>query len=170
MLFAPPRIEMAEIVTPRDIERLLSIMRKIYNVVIIDTATTVDDTLLAYIDNSDALVQVVTYEWTSLQRARAMADTLAAINYPHNQIRYLVNRSDSTGGLPRDAITQALGRAPDFGVVSDGVLVLEANNRAMPFVSLAPEAPISRDVARIAAELTRAMEPTPRRAASATVQ
>lgn len=170
VLFAPPRIEMAEMITPRDIERLLSIMRKIYNVVIIDTATTVDDTLLAYLDNSDSLVQVVTYEWTSLQRARAMADTLAAINYPHNQIRYLVNRSDSTGGLPRDAITQALGRAPDFGVVSDGVLVLEANNRAMPFVALAPEAPISRDVGRISAELTKAMDPTPRRAASATVQ
>ena len=170
VLFAPPRIEMAEMIMPRDIERLLSIMRKIYNVVIIDTATTVDDTLLAYLDNSDSLVQVVTYEWTSLQRARAMADTLAAINYPQNQIRYLVNRSDSTGGLPRDAIKQALGRAPDFGVVSDGVLVLEANNRAMPFVALAPEAPISRDVARISAELTKAMDPTPRRAASATVQ
>ena len=170
VLFAPPRIEMAEMIMPRDIERLLSIMRKIYNVVIIDTATTVDDTLLAYLDNSDSLVQVVTYEWTSLQRARAMADTLAAINYPQNQIRYLVNRSDSTGGLPRDAIAQALGRAPDFGVVSDGVLVLEANNRAMPFVALAPEAPISRDVARIGAELTKAMDPTPRRAASATTQ
>ncbi len=170
VLFAPPRIEMAEMIMPRDIERLLSIMRKIYNVVIIDTATTVDDTLLAYLDNSDSLVQVVTYEWTSLQRARAMADTLAAINYPQNQIRYLVNRSDSTGGLPRDAIAQALGRAPDFGVVSDGVLVLDANNRAMPFVALAPEAPISRDVARIGAELTKAMDPTPRRAASATTQ
>ena len=170
VLFAPPRIEMAEMIMPRDIERLLSIMRKIYNVVIIDTATTVDDTLLAYLDNSDSLVQVVTYEWTSLQRARAMADTLAAINSPQNQIRYLVNRSDSTGGLPRDAIAQALGRAPDFGVVSDGVLVLDANNRAMPFVALAPEAPISRDVARIGAELTKAMDPTPRRAASATTQ
>jgi hypothetical protein len=50
------------------------------------------------------------------------------------------------------------------------VLVLEANNRAMPFVALAPEAPISRDVGRISAELTKAMDPTPRRAASATVQ
>ena len=53
VLLAPPRIEMAEMVTPRDIERLLSLMRKIYNVVIIDTATTVDDTVLAYLDNSD---------------------------------------------------------------------------------------------------------------------
>ena len=71
VLFAPPRIEMAEMVTPRDIERLLSLMRKIYNVVIIDTPTTVDDTVLAYIDNSDSIVQIVTNEWTSLQRATA---------------------------------------------------------------------------------------------------
>ena len=43
VLLAPPRIEMAEMITPRDIERLVSLMRKIYNVVIIDTATNVDD-------------------------------------------------------------------------------------------------------------------------------
>ncbi len=161
VLFAPPRIEMAEMVTPRDIERLLSLMRKIYNVVIIDTATTVDDTVLSYLDNSDALVQVVTYEWTSLQRARAMTETLAAISFAGDRIRYLINRTDSTGGLSRDAVSQTLGRQADFGVVSDGVLVLEANNRSQPFVTLAPDAPISRDVAAIAADLTRTMEPSP---------
>ncbi len=161
VLLAPPRIEMAEMVTPRDIERLLSLMRKIYNVVIIDTATTVDDTVLAYIDNSDGMVQIVTYEWTSLQRARAMTDTLAAISFAPDRVRYLVNRADSTGGMPRDAIQRALGRQADFGVVSDGVLVLEANNRSQPFTTLAPDAPISRNVADVAADLTRTMEPTP---------
>jgi MinD-like ATPase involved in chromosome partitioning or flagellar assembly/ActR/RegA family two-component response regulator len=161
VLLAPPRIEMAEMVTPRDIERLLSLMRKIYNVVIIDTATTVDDMVLAYLDNSDGLVQVVTNEWTSLQRARAMSETMTAINFSAERIRYLVNRSDSTGGLPRDAIAQTLGRDPDFGVVSDGKLVLEANNRGRPFSSVAPDAPITRDIARIAADLTRTMGPGP---------
>ena len=174
VLFAPPRIEMAEMVTPRDIERLLSLMRKIYNVVIIDTATAVDDTVLAYLDNSDGVVQIVTYEWTSLQRARAMSDTLAAINFPAERIRYLLNRSDSLGGLPRDAVAQMLGRQANFGVVSDGVLVLDANNRGQPFTALAPDAPISHDVAKVAAELTRTMEPTPvsqqRQAGSAPVQ
>ena len=160
VLLAPPRIEMAEMVTPRDIERLLSMMRKIYNIVIIDTATTVDDTVLAYLDNSDGVVQIVTYEWTSLQRARAMADTLAAINFPADRIRYLVNRVDSPGGLPRDAVAQTLGRQADFGVVSDGVLVLDANNRGKPFMTLAPDAPIARDVAKVAADLTRTLEPT----------
>ena len=161
VLFAPPRIEMAEMVTPRDIERLLSLMRKIYNVVIIDTATTVDDTMLAYLDNSDGVVQIVTNEWTSLRRARAMTETLGSISFSSDRVRYLMNRADSTGGLPRDAVAQALGRQADFGVVSDGVLVLEANNKGLSFMTLAPDAPITRNVALIAAELTRTMEPTP---------
>jgi pilus assembly protein CpaE len=168
VLFAPPRIEMAEMVTPRDIERTLSLMRKIYNVVIIDTATTVDDTVLAYLDNSDGLVQIITHEWTSLQRARLMAETLSAINFPADRIWYLINRADSMGGLPREAVAQALGRQADFGVVSDGVLVLDANNRGQPFTRLAPDAQIVRDIDKVASELTRAMEPTkPRHAALA---
>ena len=167
VLLAPPRIEMAEMIQPRDIERLLSIMRKIYNVVIIDTATAVDDTVLAYLDSSDAIVQVVTSEWTSLHRARAMADTLAAINFHADRIRYLLNRSDSTGGLPRDAVAQQIGRPPDFMVGSDGVLVVDANNRGQPFTAMSPDAPISRDIIRIAAVLTRAMEPTSNRHAGA---
>ena len=74
VLLAPPRIEMAEMVTVRDLERLLSLMRKVYNVMIIDTATTVDDTVLAYLDAADEVIQVLDYEWTALSRAKAMAD------------------------------------------------------------------------------------------------
>jgi len=84
-----------------------------------------------------------------------MADTLSAINYPASRVRYLVNRADSTGGLSPDALVQALGRKADFEVVSDGILVLEANNRGMPFIALGPEAQITSDIARIADELAR---------------
>ena len=156
VLLAPPRIEMAEMVTTRDLEQLMSLMRRVYNVVIIDTATTVDDNLLAYLDASDELIQVLAYEWTSLQRTRAMADTLTAINFPGERTRYLVNRSDSRGGLPQNAVAELFGRPPDFEVVSDGILVLEANNRGEPFITLGPEAPITRDIYRVADALAAA--------------
>src|SRR3954452_1691547 len=146
--------------TPRDIERLLSLMRKVYNVVIIDTATTVDDMVLAYLDNSDAIVQVVTNEWTSLQRARAMTETLGAMHVPSDRIWYLLNRADSTGGVGREEMIKTLGRQPKFGVVSDGAIMVDANNRGQSFVALGPQAPVTRDVSRVAEELTRAMERT----------
>jgi pilus assembly protein CpaE len=145
-------------VTVRDLERLISLMRKVYNVLLIDTATTVDDTLLAYLDASDELIQVLTYEWPALQRTRAMTDTLAAINYPASRVRYLVNRADSKGGLSKDDVNRTLGRQPDFEVVSDGVLVLEANNRGEPFIVLNPKARVSGDIESIAKALVRSMQ------------
>jgi pilus assembly protein CpaE len=165
VLFAPPRMELAEMVTVRDLERLISLMRKVYNVVLIDTATTVDDKMLAFLDASDELIQVLTYEWPALQRTRAMTDTLNAINYPATRVRYIVNRADSKGGLSRDEVTRALGRQPDFEVVSDGMLVLEANNRGEPFLALNPKARISGDIESIAKALVRTMQEEHRAAA-----
>ena len=165
VLFAPPRIELAEMVTVRDLERLISLMRKVYNVVLIDTATTVDDTLLAYLDASDDMIQVMTYEWPSLQRTRAMADTLNAINYPTERVRYLANRADSRGGMSRDDLVRLIGRPPDFEVVSDGIVVLDANNRGEPFITLSPKAKVSGDVVAIARALARSMAEEHRAAA-----
>jgi Flp pilus assembly CpaE family ATPase len=132
-------------------------MRKVYNVILIDTATTVDDTLLAYIDAADDVIQVLTYEWTSLSRARAMAETLKAINHDDSRVHYLVNRADSKGGLPRDAMKDTLGRKADFEVVSDGILVLEANNRGEPFINVGQKAQITHDVESIAAALVHSI-------------
>jgi pilus assembly protein CpaE len=154
VLLAPPRIEMAEMVLARDLEKLISLMRRLYNVVIIDTASSVDDVLLAFLDASDELIQVVTYESASLHQTRQMSATLTSAGYPKGKIRYLVNRSDSTGGMPRGAIEEQIGRKPDFEVVSDGVLVVEANNRGEAFVLLGPDAPITRDIKKIAQRLT----------------
>jgi len=170
VLFAPPRIELAEMVTARDLERLISLMRKVYNVVIIDTATTVDDTLLAYLDASDGLIQVMTYEWPALQRARAMTETLNAINYSPERVRYLANRADSKGGMSRDDVVKVLGRQPDFEVVSDGILVLDANNRGEPFVTMNPKAKVSGDVVSIAKALARSMAEEHRAAADKAAQ
>jgi pilus assembly protein CpaE len=166
VLLAPPRIEMAEMITARDLEKLISLMRRLYNIVIIDTASTVDDVLLAFLDASDELIQVLTYEWASLYQAKQLSSTLTAAGYPAEKIKYIVNRADSTGGLSRDAIAQQIGRNADFEVVSDGILVLEANNRGEPFMKLGPDAAISRDVARIAHHLSSAL-PTNRQAAAA---
>jgi pilus assembly protein CpaE len=153
VLLAPPRIEMAEMIIPKDLEKIVSLMRRLYNIVIVDTASNVDDTLLALLDASDELIQVITYESAALYQARQMTTTLTSAGYPPNKIRYLVNRADSTGGMAKNAIEEQIGRKPDFEVVSDGVLVVEANNRGEPFVRMAPDAPVSKNVAKIAHQI-----------------
>ena len=153
VLLAPPRVEMAEMINPRDIEKIVSLLRQVYNVVIVDTPTTVGDALLAFLDGSDQVVQVLTYEYAALQPARQMIETFQAIGYPPEKLRYVVNRADSTGGLSKDVLEQVIGRSPDYHIVSDGRLVVEANNRGEPFVTLAPDAQVTQDIHRMAQAL-----------------
>ena len=108
------------------------------------------------------MIQVVTYESPALHQARQVTQTLTAAGYPPDKIRFLVNRADATSGMSKSTIEEYFGRKPDFEIQSDGALVLDANNRGQPFVRLSPDAPISKDVARVAHRLaTEVMEPRP---------
>lgn len=153
ILLAPPRVEMAEMVTARDVEKTISILRRLYQAVVIDTPTVLSEVTLAFLDACDVILSIVTYDSTTIHNTVAVGEAFASIGYTAEKVHYLVNRADSSGGISRDELARALGRKPDFEVVSDGRLVVQANNEGMPFVVASPEAAISRDVRRVAATI-----------------
>jgi pilus assembly protein CpaE len=150
ILLAPPRIEMAEMISPRDVEKTISLLRQLYGAVVIDTSAALSEVTLALLDASDVVLSVVTYDSTTIHNTLAVAEVFASIGYPPEKVHYLVNRADSSGGVGRDDLARALGRRPDFEVVSDGRLVVAANNEGMPFVVSSPDAPISQQIKRAA--------------------
>jgi pilus assembly protein CpaE len=153
ILLAPPRVEMAEMVTARDVEKTISILRRLYEAVVIDTATSLSEITLAFLDSCDVILSIVTYDSTTIHNTVAVAEAFSSIGYTAEKVHYLVNRADSTGGMSRDELARALGRRPDFEVVSDGRLVVQSNNEGMPFVVASPDAAVSRDVRRAAAAI-----------------
>lgn len=153
ILLAPPRVEMAEMVTVRDLEKTLSLLRRVYQTVVVDTPAVVNDINLAFLDASDTILEIVTYDSTTIHSAMVMADAFRMIGYAATKVQYLVNRADSTGGIQPEVLHRALGRVPEYHVGSGGGLVVNANNEGIPFVLADPAAAISLDVARTAAEL-----------------
>ena len=153
ILLAPPRVEMAEMVTVRDLEKVLSLLRRVYEVVIVDTPAVVNDINLCFLDASDTILEVVTYDSTTIHSTMVMADAFRMIGYAPTKVRYLINRADSTGGFDPEVLTRALGRVPEHSIGSGGALVVRANNEGIPFVLADPAAQISQDVTRTATEL-----------------
>ncbi len=153
ILLAPPRVEMAEMVTARDVEKTISLLRRLYEAIVIDTPTTLSEVTLALLDSSDIILSIVTYDSTTIHNTIAVAEAFASIGYTADKVRYLVNRADSSGGISREELARAIGRKPDFEMISDGRLVVQANNEGMPFVVASPDAAVSRDVRRIATAL-----------------
>ena len=153
ILLAPPRVEMAEMVNARDVEKTVSLLRRLYEAIVIDTPTSLSEITLALLDASDVVLSIVTYDSTTIHNTIAVADVFGSIGYAPEKMQYLVNRSDSSGGIGHDELARALGRRPDFEVVSDGRLVVQANNEGMPFVVSSPDAAVSRDIRRVAQTL-----------------
>ena len=153
ILLAPPRVEMAEMVTTRDVDKVLSLLRRVYGSIVIDMSSVLTDINLAFLDLSDTIVEIVTYDSTTIHNTVAVADAFRMIGYPASKVRYVVNRADSSGGIDPGDLERAIGRVPEHRVVSDGVLVVQSNNQGMPFVLADPAAPISQDIGRLASEL-----------------
>ncbi len=150
ILLAPPRVEMHEMLSVRDVDKVLSILRRVYPIIVVDTPASVGEMVMAFLDASDLVIEIVTYDSTTIVYSRAMAEFFRAIGYPPTKVRYLLNRADSTGGIDPAALAEALGREPEFSLISDGRLVVESNNQGVPFVLADPAARISADMAAIA--------------------
>jgi pilus assembly protein CpaE len=153
ILLAPPRVEMAEMVTARDVDKVLSLLRRVYGAIVIDMSSVLNDINLAFLDLSDTIIEIVTYDSTTIHNTVAVADAFRMIGYSASKVRYLVNRSDSSGGIEPGDLERAIGRVPEHTVVSDGHLVVQSNNQGVPFVLANPAAQISQDVTRVARDV-----------------
>jgi pilus assembly protein CpaE len=150
ILLAPPRIEMAEMVLLRDLEKTISLMRRLYDLVIVDTGVGLDELTLALLDQADSILEIVTYDATTIRNTIAMAETFQKIGYPPSKVQYIVNRADASAGIDPADLRTALGREPEFKVRSEGQVVGPASNQGAPFVTADPGAGVSQDVLQIA--------------------
>ncbi|HET7520696.1 MAG TPA: response regulator [Candidatus Limnocylindria bacterium] len=153
ILLAPPRVEMAEMVTVRDLEKSLSLLRQLYEFVVIDTRAGLGDDVLVFLDASDVVMQVLTYDSMAVRNLVMAREAFDAIGYPASKLSVVLNRADSAGGMTKSDVEAAIGAPVDYEIVSDGRLVVAANNEGVPFVTGSPDAPISQALRAMAESL-----------------
>jgi pilus assembly protein CpaE len=167
ILLAPPRVEMAEMVLARDVEKTLSLLRRLYDLVIVDTGVALDEVTLGLLDQADIILAIVTFDATTIRNTAAMAETFRKIGYPDRKIQYLLNRADSTAGIDPADLRAALGRDPEHRLRSEGQVVGPASNQGLAFVTSEPGAGVSRDLTQIANDLLGSGRPAARATAAA---
>jgi pilus assembly protein CpaE len=159
VLLAPPSPEMAELVTPQAIRRILDGLRARHDLVVVDCAAAFSDATLTMLDTADTILTVLTLEITSIKNMRLFLEVADQLGYPPDKIELVLNRSDSALGIRVADVEHSIGRKVDHTVVSDGRSVVYALNRGVPFVASNREAQVSQDIIRLAKALLGAPEP-----------
>jgi pilus assembly protein CpaE len=142
VLSAPVEPGLAENIPVSLVTKLMSIMRDMFDYVIVDTPPAFTDQVLAAFDASDLALLLATLDIPALKNLKLSLETLELLNYPKDRIRLILNRADSKVGLDAGEVEKTL-RAPISALIPSSRAVPAATNRGVPIVTDQPHHPVS---------------------------
>lgn len=130
---APVHLDAPDQATTEDVGKLLELLVRVYDYVVVDTSGVFDDFALTALDRTDTLVLVGTLDIPALKGLKLATQTLDLLNFPREKWRFVLNRADAKVGLSSDEYESTLGLKADCTLVSSRE-VLAAVNRGEPLV------------------------------------
>jgi Flp pilus assembly CpaE family ATPase len=151
MLLAPVTPSDAEKVNAALVSELLGVLRTMFEYVVVDTASYLNEHMLAAMDLSARLVLIATPDVPSLKNLRVTQDTLDLLSFPRANRYIVLNRADSNVGLSPDDVLRVL-RAPIAAQIPSSRAVPLSINKGTPITLSNRDHAVSRAIARFADE------------------
>lgn len=158
--YAPGLDTICAPVEPGDAERvpaavvteLITVLRTMYDHVIIDTPPAFTEHVLAAFDLADRYVLLATLDIPALKNLRLTLDMLDLLGYPRESCHVVLNRSDAQVGLTVADVENSL-RTPISALVPSSRAVPASVNRGVPIVTDDPGHPVSASLRAFADRL-----------------
>lgn len=160
-LLAPPRPEMADLVTADVLKRILEELRRQYDFVVVDTATVINDAILTTFDIADRIVLVATPDIPAIKNARLFFEITDALSYPPNKIMLVINKVDRRTGITAQMIEDNIKHQVAAQIPLDEATVLNAINRGVPFMMDQRAKPIAQAVQQLAEKVAAEFRRSP---------
>ncbi len=142
-LLAPLEPKDAERIPTAVVTEVLTVLRRMFDVVVIDTPPDFKDWVLAALDLSDAHVLLATLDIPALKNLRLTLDMLDVLGYPRERWHVVLNRSDSKVGLDVHDVEKTIS-VPLAAQLPSSRAVSESINRGVPLAASQPNHPVSR--------------------------
>ena len=149
VLLAPVTPGDAEKISPALVGELLTVLRSIFDYVVVDTPAQFSEHVLIAMDSSDHHALLTTPDVPALKNLRVTLDMLDLLSYPRQIRSIVVNRSDSKVGLSLEQVEQVV-RCPISARVPSSRAVPISINKGTPITLDSPAHPVSHAIARFA--------------------
>lgn len=153
LLAAPPSPALSELVSPRAVNTILSMLVEHYAYVVVDTAPSLNEVTLAALDLSDTILLLLAPELASLKLASISLEIFDSLGYPASRTLLVVNWTFPQGGLGQKHIESALHKSVRAVIPYEKMAVVQAINRGIPLLQFAPSSPVSEAIAELARQI-----------------
>lgn len=143
VLAAPLEPAFADDITTAGLLQIIEMLRTMFDFVVVDTASLLDELLLSLLERSDQVLMVVDMDLPSVKNAKLALETLRLLKYPTGKIRLVLNRSNAKARLDDREIEGALKSQISARVPSDGIVAASVNE-GRPVVESAPKSKVAK--------------------------
>lgn len=150
VLLAPDQLERAEAVTGDELQRVLSLVRTLFDYTVVDTSPFLDHTTLVALDAADTIVLVCPPELAALKNAARFLRLTQEFGYSNDKIKLVVNRAKGPGAVSLADIEENLRTQVALRLPSDGPSVMYALNHGEPLVQVRPRSAVAKGIRRLA--------------------
>ena len=133
-LLAPPRPEVADTVTPSLVGDVLEQLRTLFDIIIVDTASVLDDVVLNVLDLSDKIMIVTTPEIPAIKDAKLFLEVTEALEYERERIMFVLNKSDKRINIRAEDIEANIKYKIEGQLPLDERAVTTAVNQGVPYI------------------------------------
>jgi pilus assembly protein CpaE len=143
VLAAPLEPAFADEISTSAMVEILGKLRNMFDFVIVDTASLLDELLLSLLERADEVLFVVDMDLPSVKNAKLALETLRLLKFPSAKIQLVLNRSNAKARLDEKEIKKSLKMKISATVPSDG-LVPASVNEGRPVVESAPKSKVAK--------------------------
>jgi len=133
-LLAPPKPEMAELVTSEHVRAVLQKLKQMFDYTVVDMGSRLQDIELNVFDLADRIVLLVTPELPAITNVRYFFEIIEALEYPRDKILLVLNKADPRVGITGRVIENHLKHKIFAEIPAEDRLVLQSINQGMPYM------------------------------------
>ena len=140
--------------TPSIMQRLLGLMRQLFDVVIIDGGQSLNDAALKGMQMSDEVLLVSTLSLPCLSNTSKLLRSFIDLGYIQKErIKVVLNRYLKKNEISLEDAEAGIGQNVFFSIPNDYKTTMAAINSGKPLTELAPQSPIAGSIIELAEKL-----------------
>jgi MinD-like ATPase involved in chromosome partitioning or flagellar assembly/DNA-binding NarL/FixJ family response regulator len=148
ILPAPLFPQDAEYITADHTEKILQLLKKSYDYIVVDTAGSFDEINLRVMDLADRILLVTTRDIVTIKNTKTSLSILESLSY-REKIRIVLNRGDQDLGVEIADLEKGLEMTVSHQVTSDEKALISSINKGVPVVISHSNTEISRSFKRL---------------------
>lgn len=158
LLPAPVRLEDLEIVTPEQLEKVLSYLKKlrVFRTILVDAGHQIDEVTLKSLELADEVILVTNQTIPALSNAKKLLELFQLLGLEHLQLQVWLNSWQKHGDLSVADVSSFLGREVSGSVQFDAKEAIRSINEGIPLVKITPNNATCRDLKGLAEKISGA--------------